>query len=357
MGPPRVPSPGGKRKRLTEQRDNTPQERVRRRRTVEADDPEDMLYDPEQDLSERREIRKGFQDISKRLDENKNEFLEANNNGLRDTLLKANELADQVKQTADAILDSKVLFTTAEMVMKRANALISGDAAQSVDVDEFIGKCVGFMRNAHGAEDEDEAAPSRTERGRRARVEEDDGDHLNWAHLGRFACLKHNSRPSVPGFLLGPLSVEKRATKIVVRKGAFKHTDIAETRPEVLKIADVQKDENATMAKLCGQIRERLETATTAAMEAVEAEAEATDDMTEKEITALMDRYGTTQEGGIALFKFVINPYSFGQTVENIFYTSFLIRDGKLGIITDDRGLPYLGLCSPFFTHMISLTN
>lgn len=34
-------------------------------------------------------------------------------------------------------------------------------------------------------------------------------------------------------------------------------------------------------------------------------------------------------EGPTNLFKFVINPHDFGQSVENMFYLSFLIRDGK----------------------------
>lgn len=36
------------------------------------------------------------------------------------------------------------------------------------------------------------------------------------------------------------------------------------------------------------------------------------------------------------LFRFVVNPHDFGQSVENLFYLSFLIRDGKCALEVDD---------------------
>lgn len=42
----------------------------------------------------------------------------------------------------------------------------------------------------------------------------------------------------------------------------------------------------------------------------------------------------------INLFEFVINPRSFGQTVENIFYLSFSVRDARARIEVDRDGIP-----------------
>jgi len=42
----------------------------------------------------------------------------------------------------------------------------------------------------------------------------------------------------------------------------------------------------------------------------------------------------------INLFEFVINPRSFGQTIENIFYLSFSVRDARAKIEMDRNGLP-----------------
>jgi len=47
-----------------------------------------------------------------------------------------------------------------------------------------------------------------------------------------------------------------------------------------------------------------------------------------------MDREGK----GVNYFRLVVNPDDFGQTVENVFYTSFLIHDGKAGVAVQPDG-------------------
>jgi hypothetical protein len=345
MGPPSAPvmRDGNTRKRPSDQ--DQAGDRSRRRRTVEAEEGEsDLDYDPDQDRDERRQLRKGLRDLSKTLVDNRAEFLAPNNTGLRDTILRANELSNQVKQTADATIDSRLLVVAADFSLKKTVALCSGDTAQGVDIDEFLTKVKQYMRLGAVGDETPSDTQRRRRRGQDDDDEDDDGDSWNWGYFGRHACIKHISRPSVPGFLLGPLSVEKRARRTTVRQERLKHSTIKEVRPEVLQSGDIEKNENANLTTLCTQILGQLKAVQKRAMQSVEDRT--TDNMTSQEAEELMDKYGISEEGGIALFKFVINPFSFGQTIENMFYVSFLIRDGKLGISVDNRGLPYLGMHS-----------
>jgi hypothetical protein len=51
---------------------------------------------------------------------------------------------------------------------------------------------------------------------------------------------------------------------------------------------------------------------------------------------------GIFDNEGASLFHFTVNPKSFGQTVENQFYLSFLTKDGLVGIEFDSDGIPSL---------------
>jgi non-structural maintenance of chromosomes element 4 len=342
----------GKRKRIADS-ESTTASRTQTRRRIQSQDDDledfDTSYDPDQDMEERRRLRRGLRDLAKDLNDNRAEYLQPSSKGLFDTLIKANEISSSVKQTPDATIDSRLLVTTADLSYRKTVQLTLGDSIQGLDIDEFVSKCITFMRRADGAVQDGPQAPSNSQRRRgRQNIADDDsemdgdeGDMLNWEHLGHFACLQHNSRPSVSGFLLGPLSLERRARKLVNRRQGLKSNNLKQTQPEVIQAADIEKAENANLTVLCSRILSRLVKVQQEGEAAVEAEA--TPDMTEAEIKALMDKHGVHANGGVDLFKFVVNPHSFGQTVENLFYVSFLIRDGKAGITIDDDGLPTVG--------------
>ena len=275
----------------------------------------------------------------------------AESTGLLNTLNKANDIFVNVKQTSDATLDSRLLVSTGDLSARRSLQLKLGDSSQGISVDEFVSRCITFMRK--GPSDSEAAllgASSQRSRRRRNEDNEDDslaegsadeGDAFNWEWLGRKACFPTNIRPPVPGFLLGPLSVQKRIRKQAQRRERLQKRDPRDAvRPEELKTADFEKVESSNLTAVCVKLRESLGKV----LEDGEAsiEKEVTDDMTETEVRAVMKKHSVMDDGGLPFFHVVINPKSFGQSVENLFYMSFLIRDGAMGIDKDSQGLPTL---------------
>ncbi|GAP90182.1 putative non-structural maintenance of chromosome element 4 [Rosellinia necatrix] len=317
---------------------------------VVGDGDDSDQYDPDQPLEERRKVQRGYRDLLRGLQENTDELSNPKSLFLQDTLNRANQLSHHVKQTGEAIIDSKFLVAAADASYRRAARLANGNVAQGIDVDEFVTKCIRYMRLGAGIVEDDAPGLTATQQQRRrpARGNDDgsdedevgdEGDVMNWEHLGRFGCLPSIRRPAVPGFLLGPLSVEKKVRKVVKRSAPFRADNLRETRPEVLNAEDVQRAEKNDLTAICAKILRRLQEVQDEAQTKVEA---AFEDHGDTEAQRLMNKYGLRDTGGIDLLKFVINPKSFGQTVENMFYVSFLIRDGAVQIEFDENGLPSL---------------
>ncbi|KAJ6786786.1 hypothetical protein PWT90_03127 [Aphanocladium album] len=306
------------------------------------------VYDPDQPLAERRKVQKSFRDLLRDVTENSEEYLQSGSHGLYDTIIKANELTKQVRQTTEATIDSRLLVSTTDLSYRKTLRLTQGSLSQGVDVDELVSKCITFMRQERGnpgQEEEEDTTATQQRRRREISIgiddsEDRDGDMMNWGHLGRFACLQHSRRPALSGLLLGPLSVERKVRRVAKRSAPFRPNNLAETRPEILEIDDLAKKENDLTA-ICGKIFQQLQNIQEQLQEAVAKAIQ--DEMSDEEMIDIMHKHGLRRSGGIDLMRFVVNPRSFGQTVENIFYVSFLIRDGRIEIEYDDYDLPALG--------------
>lgn len=240
------------------------------------------------------------------------------------------------------------MVNVSDLVYKKSAQLVLGDASTGLDVDDFVAKCIAYMTR------DDAGRPTATQRARAGDDEDEDEDDdstpLDWARLGAEACHPHNARPTLPSFLLGPLSVQKRTragntqrrTRMTQQERS--EADRAVVRPEALSREDMDTTESNTLTTVCARIRAALVAhihAATAAVEALGA------DVSDGEARAEMARQRLTPTGGPGLFDFVVNPRSFGQTVENLFYVSFLIKEGNVGLAMADDGLPTLRESKP----------
>lgn len=257
-------------------------------------------------------------------------------------------------------MDSRLLVNLSDLAYKKTAALTLGDASTGVDVDEFLSKCITYMRNGGPSAAGGPQASSSRNRQRRTEGDSDDEDDaapLDWDFLGRHACFPYNSRPPVPSFLLGPLSVEKKQRARTQRARQRKEPAGRETRPEALTKDDLTQSEQNSLTAQCERIRNHLRKhIKTASVALQQAGITSPDDAASARGKALLRKNRLSIAAGrpgTSLFEYVVNPHSFGQTVENLFYVSFLIKEGGAGVGFDDDNLPVLRESShPFLTFL-----
>lgn len=316
------------------------------------DDEDLKSYNPDQSLEERRVIQQGIRRLERDMHENAEDYLQATSTKVYDALETLNGYSDNIKQTNEAAIDSKALLTLVDLTSRKLARLTGGNLGNGIDPDEFVSKAITYMRQGQGIAVGEEEELSHTQRHRRAAVDDDSdedngagGDALDWAHLGRYACVPAVRRPGLPGFMLGPLSVQKKARKVVARTAPLRMRDIQEVRPEVLRTEDFAKNEKQDLTAICNKILKQLKNRMASShAELAKIQQEQGDDAVEE----ALERLGITDEGNVDLVRFCINPWSFGQTVENMFYVSFLIREGMVHVQYEENGLP--SLCKFPFT-------
>jgi len=309
-----------------------------------------QYFDPHQDQAVRRRLKRQARQLERDFNDNRDELLRGPSDALQATLAKANRIYEKVKQTNDATVDSRLLVNISDLAYKKSAQLVAGGANTGVDVDEFLSKCISYMRRggppARNHTDDAIASGSRRRQTQAQDPEYDDEDAdatLDWESLGR-VCFANNSRPPVPCFLLGPLSVEKKARTHTQRRArqAKDSGPAKEARPEALTKEDfTQADENS-LTKVCHNIRSRLEKHILEAERNLQRAGFTAEELQTERGKEMLRKHRLADNGAVPLFNFVVNPRSFGQTIENVFYISFLIKEGSVGVEHDEDGLPTL---------------
>ncbi|KAI9500492.1 Nse4 C-terminal-domain-containing protein [Coemansia spiralis] len=238
----------------------------------------------DQPIAERRRLRSKYRSLLSDAATRKNEYLSGSTALLLEDLERSNALYDAVSNPAEGVLDSKFLLISADIGAQRAHQMRLDSAAF-----DSLTTSTGCARRCT-------AHPTPTSSRWRG-----SGPTGRPRQAPRFSCI------------YGPLMAEAKERRPRVKRQPAKPPAASTQQSasiETMGESDVKKQENQT-TRLVQKIHKIL-----------------------------------AQVGPINLFELVINPRSFAQSVENIFYVSFLIRDGK-AFIDDESGQPMIEACEP----------
>ncbi|KIM69113.1 hypothetical protein SCLCIDRAFT_1208540 [Scleroderma citrinum Foug A] len=253
-----------------------------------------LPYDPEQDANEKRDIRKRYRQLEKLTGEHQRPQ-DHDAEALVEQVAQADELFSKVKNPTEATLDSSVLRNLSSISAQKARGMKLGSAA--FDLDDFVAKLITFMGGSQCFEDNEDDSEMEVEEDR----------VLDWDKIGRKALAKSRRVP-VTGYMLGPLLIEQKK-RVLVKRQKQEKVQEEERRPQEIKEEDIKRSDNETT----------------------------------KNVLIIKDILEST--GPINLFEFIVNPNDFAQSVENLFYVSFLIRDGECAFEITDEGDPMIMLC------------
>eukprot|EP01114_Cavostelium_apophysatum_P014871 TRINITY_DN3957_c0_g1_i1.p1 TRINITY_DN3957_c0_g1~~TRINITY_DN3957_c0_g1_i1.p1 ORF type:complete len:425 (-),score=102.44 TRINITY_DN3957_c0_g1_i1:585-1859(-) len=260
-------------------------------------DSQDLHSGKKQGASERRDIRKGYRKLIAETTEKREEYIQPDSNGLDRQLEKSNAYYDRVRQPREAALDAEMLKITTEFGVEQVHRLHAGFKTR--DMSEFISKIKGKLR-------------PQTIEGQYEETE-NQRDAFDWESFGKFASKFVRSTPTI-SFLLGPLAAVPKERKERVVKHREKDTIEKQINPDEIK----NTTDDGT---------EHLDSETSRNVQEVKSHLEKAKEMN--------------------FYKFIFDPKSFSNTVENMFHLSFLIKEGHASLKLDESRQPIVGIATP----------
>ncbi|XP_029060243.1 EP300-interacting inhibitor of differentiation 3 [Monodon monoceros] len=247
-----------------------------------------------------RSIRKQYRQLIYNVQQNRDDIVNTASESLTEALEEANVLFDAVSRTREAALDAQFLVLASDLGKEKAKQLNSDMSLfNQVAFCDFLLIFVG----------------------------------LNWVEDDGHDALSDCDDNIVRSFWE---TVQKEATSWMLQAetfhfifGSFKSEPSAR-KPRLEHRKRVHRmEENGDMPTKLRKLD-------------LSSNQEATEKEVERILGLLQTYFQKYPDTPVSYFEFVIDPNSFSRTVENIFYVSFIIRDGFARIRLDHDRLPIL---------------
>ncbi|KAM7385780.1 hypothetical protein PAMP_001837 [Pampus punctatissimus] len=246
----------------------------------------------------RREIRSKYRDLINSVQQNREDMLSPSNNKLTEVLEEANKLFKDVRQAREAALDAQLLVVATDLGKEKASQLFAeGTAFDPAAFAENLLSFMGLNRLENGDDEQQNGAVD-------GYLPQD-----AWHRVARRAECCFQTAPSFHYMM-----------------GSFH----AEPPPPKQRIERQRKAPSKEAKRIMPTQLKKME----------ESHQEATEKEVERILGYLKSYYQDDPTSPISYYEFVIDPNSFSRTVENIFHTSFLIRDGLARMYLDTAKLP-----------------
>lgn len=241
-------------------------------------------------------MNSNYTSLRSNIEENEESYINGRSgeNLVSQTLDEANRLLDQAHNTQEMKSDAMLMFKLSDMTLKRVRTSGTSSDLGGVRLEEFMSKIKSIL-----------SSDSDNELGTLSAGTTNEG----LAKIGKLAYVHLNVAPAMD-FMMGPIALEKKVTATRRAGQRLRINEATDVNPETLGADDMKQTEEKT-SKLITEIFRNV-----------------------------CDVYQRNGRVPISLFRLIINPKSFSQSVENMFYTSFLVRDGRLALNLDSNGLP-----------------
>ncbi|XP_056147919.1 non-structural maintenance of chromosomes element 4 homolog A-like [Lampris incognitus] len=247
----------------------------------------------------RREIRSKYRNLISSVKQNREDMLNPTNDSLSKVLDEANKLFKDVRQPREAALDAQLLVVATDVGREKANQLCAEGIA--FDPSVFAEHLLSFM-GLNRLENEEE---------------DQENGFGNDGYLCKDAWHRLAKRTQ---------SCFRTAPTFHYMMGSFH----AEPPPPKQRVERQKKAPSMEAKRIMPTQLKKME----------ESQQEATEKEVERILGYLRGYFEEDSSSPISYYEFVIDPNSFSRTVENIFHTSFLIRDGLAMMYLDDDELP-----------------